>query len=284
MSISESSKAIWDTHRASVGHDVGSDCKPGEHPKDCKKKKKRRKRPYSVFPVLYPGKMGTPRTFQAGSANDSLQTGGATGSSESLDGGGVDGVDAPGKPLVADKGSSIDCRPSRVRVMHEMKKSLGLLEFFSTHAWGGSPGSMNPSPSWGGYSIPGIGMTKIRSNGPKVGGPGFKPDDDEGAGGRYHFRHSPGIGFRTELAWRIWKAALDIIDKDKTLTKPMILMQAIQKAGLNRGQIDPAELRLLEMGIEWYLVTMGAVSAKRGDGGSGGGQTGDGHLAGKGAP
>lgn len=145
---------------------------------------------------------------------------------------------------------------------------MGLLEF-------GAGG--NPNPSWGGFSVPGIGMTKIRGGGPQIDGPGFLPSGDDD-GGKYDYRKSPGIGFRTEIAWRIWNAALSIIDRDKTATRVQILMQAIQKAGVHRGQIDPAELRLLEMGIEWYLTSPGAIR------GAGTSISSGGSLAGAGAP
>lgn len=236
MNIAELSKAIWNVHRMSVGHDVGSDCKPGEDSKKCKKN--RRKRPYSVFPVLYPGHMGTPKSGQPYSSQPEASTSAVVVSEEK-------------------KGEPTDCRPSRVRVIHEMKKSMGLLEF---------GGATNPDPSWGGFSVPNLGTTQIRSDGPAITGPGFKPSSDVGKGGRYDFRKSPGLSFRTEMGWRIWDAALTIIDKDKTATKTQILMQAIQKAGVNRGQIDPAELRLLEMGIEWYLTSPGALASRRGAG------------------
>lgn len=252
MNISELTKAIWDIRRATVGHDVGSECKPGEDPKKCKKNKRNR----SVFPVLYPGHMGTPHTYDQGSANDSLQTGGATGPVVSSDISRVGGTGGGGDYLGETEGNAVKCRPSRIRVLHEMRKSLGLLEYGD---------ATNPDPSWGGFSVPNMAMTKIRGGGPQITGPGF-PGSDRDGGGKYDYRKSPGLALRTELGWRIWKAALDIIDRHKAASKPQIMMMAMQKAGVHRGQIDPAELRLIEMGVEWYLTSQGSLAARRGAG------------------
>ena len=102
----------------------------------------------------------------------------------------------------------------------------------------------------------------MRGGGPTIGGPGFH-HDAEFKGGRYDLRKSPGLSFRTEPAWRIWDRALDIMAKYKTLPKHSVLLRAMAKAGVHRGQIDPSELRLIEMGIEWYLSDSGSLAAQR---------------------
>jgi hypothetical protein len=169
--------------------------------------------------------------------------------------------------------------------MHELKKSMGLLEFFGA----GNEGSSAPNPAWGGYSVPQLGMVKIRAGGPTIGGPGFTHNvdgEEDGAGGRYDFRKSPGLGFRSESAWRVWNYILDFIDKDPTLPKHSILLRAMGKAGIHPGQIDAAELRLIEMGIEWYLTDPGSLAAKRGGSSAPGGgkPSSGGSLAGRNAP
>lgn len=228
-------------------------CLPGD--KKCQKKKKSWK---ATFPILFPSKMGTPRTFSPGSANDSI------------------GMAAPPAPVATE-----GVRPSRIRVLHEMKRSMGLVEYFSNHSF-----SSSPNPAWGGYSVPNFGQVQMRGGGPTIGGPGFQ-HDAEFKGGRYDLRKSPGLGFRSETAWRIWEKALEVIEKYKTLPKHAVLLRAMAKAGIHRGQIEASELRLLEMGIEWYLTNPGSTSAQRGDGGlgpGGGHPGGGGFLSGAGAP
>ena len=229
-------------------------CLPGD--KKCEKKKRNWK---AAFPILHPSRMSTPRTYRPGSAN------GALGMSD-------------GSPA-APKAEGV--RPSKAKVIHEMRRSMGLVEFFSNHSFGSSP-----NPAWGGYSVPNFGMVAIRGGGPTIGGPGFH-HDSEFKGGRYDLKKSPGLGFRTEYAWRVWEKALEVIEKYKTLPKHSVLMRAMAKAGIHRGQIDPSELRLLEMGIEWYLTDPGSLAAKRGAGGvgPGGGPTEPGgSFGGRGAP
>jgi len=231
-----------------------------------KKRKKRKKEPYySPFPVGFPSQMTTPRGYQAGSG------------------------DVGGSQMGPGKGESVTkVRPSRARVMHELKRSMGLMEF-SSHSWGTSSGA-NVNPSWGGYSVPQLGQVKMRKGGPTIGGPGFQYNvdgEEDRKGGRYDFQKSPGLGFRTEAAWRVWLAALEVMERDPTGTKVQILVKALGRAGVFRGQIDPSELRLVEMGIEWYLTDTGALAAKRGGGMapySGGPTDSGGSLAGAGAP
>jgi hypothetical protein len=234
-------------------------CRKGDKREKCRKKYK------YAFPMLFPSKMGTPRTFRPGTADN-----------------GAGGGTPPPAPMPM--GDSKSMGPTRLRVMHELKKSMGLLEFFSNHN-----SSSTPNPAWGGYSVPQLGMVKMRGGGPTIGGPGFENNvdgEDDGAGGIYDLRNSPGLGFRSESAWRVWGAVLDLIDKDPTLPKHSILLRAMAKAGVNPGQIDPAELRLVEMGVEWYLTDPGSLGAKRaGSSLPGGGKTDrGGSLSGAGAP
>lgn len=219
-----------------------------------KKHKKRKKRPSytSVFPVLYPKNIGTPYGYSPGSGHDSggSPMGGGVGSA------GGSGSSSGGGPMggsgMGGTGESMSIKPSRARVIHEMKRSLGLTEYFDD----------GPQSGAGGYSMPSFASVTMRAGGPIIGGPGFQYDGN-GEGGVYDFKKSPGIGFRTEMAWKVWERAIEMIDKDKTLSRNGILLRAMAKAGVHRGQMDPAEYRLLEMGIEWYLSQAGAVGALR---------------------
>jgi len=200
-------------------------------------KPKRKRRWNSVFPVLHPSKMGTPYTYRPGSANVSLGL--------------------PDSSVVAPAPVAEGVKPSRRRVIHEMKRSMGLFEYFANHSW-----SSSPNPSWGGYSVQHFGSVPMRQGGPTIGGPGFT-HDAEFKGGIYDLKKSPGLGFRTEYAWRIWDRALEIMALDKTIPRHSVLLRAMAKSGIHRGQIDPSELRLIEMGIEWYLSDPGSLAAKR---------------------
>lgn len=217
------------------------------------KKRKKRKSYTSVFPILYPSKMGTPYGYRPGSANDSggqpsPPAGGGVGSA----GGTSSGGGPMGGSGMGGTGESLSIRPSRARVIHEMKRSLGLTEYFDDA----------PQVAMGGYSIPSFAAVTMRAGGPVIGGPGFQHDGN-GEGGVYNFKKSPGLGFKTEKAWKVWEKAMEIIDKDKTLSKNGILLRAMAKVGVHQGQMDPAEYRLLEMGIEWYLSQTGAAGALR---------------------
>ena len=262
--------------RPSVNEHKKKPCKKGDKRAKCRRK---RHRYYSPFAVIFPRRMGTPRS---GSGDMNGDGDGGDGSNGNGSNGGAGNGGAGG--MSASKKESLRVRPSRARVLHEMKKSLGLLEFAS-HDWGGSA---TVNPSWGGYSIPQLGMVKMRKGGPVIGGPGFTHNADgseDGKGGKYDLRKSPGLGFRTEYAWRVWEKALDVMADEPTLTKTQIMMQAMSRAGIMRGQIDASEARLVEMGIEWYLTDPGAVAAKRGGGAFGGGKPSSGAaLAGPGAP
>lgn len=205
------------------------------------KKRKRRERVLSAFPMLYPSKMGTPFSYRPGSANDSGGTPPAPPPAPPSGGGGMGGG-----------GESVSFRPTRARVLHEMRRALGLIEYFNDA----------PNVAMGGFSMPSFSAVPMRAGGPVIGGPGFEYNGD-GEGGQYDFKKSPGLGFRTETAWRIWEKAMEVIDQDKTLPKHSVLLRAMAKAGVHRGQMDPAEYRLLEMGIEWYLSSTGAAGAGR---------------------
>lgn len=151
---------------------------------------------------------------------------------------------------------------SRARILHEMRRSMGMgatsnepspiAEYFDD----------GPQVAWGGYSIPNWSMVAMRGGGPVIGGPGFY-HDGHGEGGRYDFQKSPGLGFRTEQAWKIWDQALKLMKSEPNLTKESILMRAMAKSGVYRGAIDPAEIRLLEMGIDWYLSDAGQYTNRR---------------------
>jgi len=148
-----------------------------------------------------------------------------------------------------------EAKPSRARVFHELRCSLGLLKEDNER--------FAPDPGFKGYAMMNPLAINMRPGGPTVGGPGFWPTVEPGQGGRYNFEKSPGLGFRSPIAWRVWQAALEIIERDKTLPPPAIFQAATSRAGVRYGQLDPAEARLLEMGIEWVLGDPGSLSAKR---------------------
>lgn len=225
-------------------------------------KRKKKKQYSSVFPILYPSRLGTPYGFTPGSGNRSgggKQGGGLMGSRGGAMGGspmgtggsgGASGGAGGGMGSGVGAAESIAPRPSRARVIHEMKKAMNLTEYFDDNA------------AMGGFSIPSFASVSMRSGGPVIGGPGFQ-HDGHGEGGVFNFKKSPGLGFSTEKGWKVWEKAMQIIDNNKTLSKTGILLRAMAKAGVHKGQIDPAEYRLLEMGVEWYLSDAGALGAKR---------------------
>lgn len=111
-------------------------------------------------------------------------------------------------------------------------------------------------PAWTGYGVPSMFSVLMKQGTSGITGSGFQPVDP-GQGGRYDFKKSPGLGFRTEMAWKVWSACLEILPKAKMLMTTEILQAAMQRAGVKVGDIDTAETRLLEMGIEWYLSDPG---------------------------
>jgi len=227
--------------------------------KRSKKKKKKRVYVAAFAPLLYRGTLGTPK---AGHLGPYWGPGTADGSSGTASGGGTAGGDAGatgtsgGASLGASRAPS-----SRARVLHELKAAMGLLEF------GGGAGSAGASANWQGYAVPNQLAVKIRTGGPTIGGPGFSNNGDERpSGGVYNPSQSPGLGFRTDGAWRVWKAALDVMSGDKTLPSGAILQAAFQRSGVKMPDLDPAEVRLLEMGVEWYLSDPVPYAAKRDSG------------------
>ena len=152
--------------------------------------------------------------------------------------------------------TSEGARPTRARVMHELRLALGMLKEDESERYA-------PDPGWRGYSMMNPLSVNMRQGGPTIGGPGFWPTVEPGQGGRYDFAKSPGLGFRSAIAWRVWQAIIEIIERDKTLSPPAIFQAATARVGVRYGQLDPSEARLLEMGIEWVLSDPGAVSSKR---------------------
>lgn len=225
--------------------------------KRAKKTKKRKRRVvYGVFPpVLYPGHMGTPKSGAPYLAQPGTMAGTGPGAPSGAPAGG-----APG-------GMHASWVPSsRVKVLHEMKKALGLLEF--------SGGTGAGAVSWTGFAVPNPLTVKIRQGGPTIGGPGFASDPNAPSGGVYNTQPSPGLGFSTEKGWRIWKAAQEIASRHPELPQSAIVQAAVAKAGVKIGEVDPAEMRLVEMGVEWYLTSPGALSQRdSGFGASGGSPT-----------
>ena len=231
--------------------DLGDSPDPLDEAKRRKKKKSKTKHVvYSAFPpVFYPGHMGTPKSGQPYLAQPGAMDA-AGGSPPPSGGAGPAPMGASWSP------------PSRLRVFHEMKKAMGLLEF--------SGASGGAAVTWTGFAVPNPLSVKNRQGGPTIGGPGFTHDQDGGGGGVYEPRKSPGLGFKTDGAWKVWNTALDIMDKDKTLPPMAILQAAFQRSGVKVPTMDPAEARLIQMGIEWYLSSPTPYAAQRD--GSGGGQ------------
>lgn len=163
----------------------------------------------------------------------------------------------------------------------ESRKSIN--EFVGhNHSW-----SSAPNPAWGGYSVPNFGMVKMRQGGPTIGGPGFRNDGESDSGNYDLGRKSPGIGFKSRESWRVWACALELMQKGKILHPKQVLHHAMAMARVPRDRIDQSEIRLLEMGIEWYLSDPGSLGAKRGAGLGGQGASptiSGGFMRGSGAP
>lgn len=146
---------------------------------------------------------------------------------------------APAPPVPPAPPVSDSVRRSMAHAIHELKL-----------AW--RSGVLSETvPSWTGFSVPTPGTIVMRQGGPEITGPGFGPGV-EPAGGVYDPKKSPGLGFRSELAWRVWRTALAIIEKDRTLTPSAIMQAAMIKTG-SRHRLDSSEARLVEMGIEFFL-------------------------------
>ena len=219
-----------------------------------KKEKKRKKKnvAYGAFgPVFWPGHMTTPKTTAP-------YTGNQTPSSPPPPASGPGPNPSPGGggPGPAPMGASW-MPASKDRVLYEMKRCMGLLVEF---------GDGGGSSSFQGFNITNPLAATKRVGGPQISGPGFQdgPDPNPGV---YSPRTSPGISFSTDKGWSIWRAALDIMERDKTLPPNAIVQAAIAKAGMRIGDLSSPELRLIEMGIEWYQGGVGTDAAKRDSGG-----------------
>ncbi len=240
-----------------VGESSG-DCPKGPKGDTCRKRRaKRRKRRmyrYGAFGPVFYNRTGTPRS----SALKGNGNGGGNGAPSN--GGGNGGGGNGAAPMGA----------SREDVMGVMAQALGLVEFTGVnHTFGGS------GVTWQGFEVANPLAMKMRHGGPTIGGPGFKSDPGP-VGGVIDPAKSPGLGFRSEGAWRVWHSALAVMDKDKAIPRNQVFMAALARAGVKVSDLDPAESRLIEMGIEWYLSDPGSTSAKRGGGGFGiGGGGGD---------
>ena len=216
-----------------------------------KKKKKKRKSGYpfygSVFAPIFPSHSTTPVT-----THDDADSGSGSDS---------DSDDAPASAPAVISNSIIP--PSRKRTLHEMR-----MVFKSVV---GPQINEVVDAAWAGYGAPNMSTVLMKHSTPQVVGPGFDPIEP-GQGGRYDFQKSPGLGFRTEAAWKIWRSVLEIIPRAPTLTVSAIIQGAMQRSGVKFGDVDTAEMRLLEMGIEWYLNNPGKFTQpKDNDGGPAGG-------------
>ena len=209
-----------------------------KHRKKKKKKSAKARRPrygvYGFWPIFY-SHTGTPKSGSSTGGQESPLPDPPADGDGGGDGGGEGGGEGGGA------GESI-VRPSIYRVMHNLRRSMGVVNEFNGRA---------QDPAWVGYSVPSPLMVHMRQGGPTIGGPGFR--NDGGPSGVVDPAKSPGIGFRSEKAWRVWRAAIDIMGSQKTLPQGAILMSAMSKTGVKIGDLDPAEVRLLEMGIHWYL-------------------------------
>ncbi len=103
----------------------------------------------------------------------------------------------------------------------------------------------------------------MRNGGPTISGPGFGVNPDGTIPGIYDFQKSPGIGFKSEIGWRIWKAAIDIMSSNPTLQGSGVMQAAVSRAGVRYGQLDAQEARLIEMGIEWYCASGAGLTDKK---------------------
>ena len=239
-------------------------CPKGPKGDKCRKRRakqrKRRMYRYGAFAPMFYNNTGTPK-------------------SSALSGQGYDGDTAGGGSAVADGGGGGEMTASRDDVLGRIAEAMGLVEFMGTnHTAGGS------GVTWSGYSVANPLQLKMRQGGPTIGGPGFRSDTGP-VGGVVDPVKSPGLGFRSESAWRVWKSALVIMSKDKIIPKNQVFMAALARSGVRVSDLDPAESRLLEMGIEWYLSDPGSTSAKRGDGITGGDVVGaDKYMGSGGAP
>jgi hypothetical protein len=212
------------------------------------KKKKCKQWPCSVFAPLFPAREGTPRTNYSGQNGPGFS---GIGGGHASGGAGAPGSGpAPG-------GMVASIPPSRKKVIHEIRLALGSLFEGDT--------AMTADPAWKGYSAPSPALN-MRQGGPQPSGAGFSPVA-AGQGGRYDFQRSPGLGFRTEKAWRVWHGIVDILSRRPSLPIHAVMQAAMARAGVKFGDIDASEQRLLEMGVEWFLSDPKATQSKDSDGG-----------------
>ncbi len=253
--------------KAANSVEESADCPKGPKGEACRKRRAKRRRRrqyrYGAFGPVFYDKTGTPRS-------SALK-------------GQVSGADAPTAGNGGATGTGGAMAASREGVVGVLAQVLGLVEFTGVnHTFGGS------GVTWQGYQVANPLAMKMRHGGPTIGGPGFYNDPGP-TGGVIDPKKSPGLGFRSEGAWRVWHSALAVMDKDKVIPRNQVFMAALARSGVRLGDLDPAESRLIEMGIEWYLSDPGSTSAKRGGGGfgiDGGGdvQSADKYMGGKGAP
>ena len=83
---------------------------------------------------------------------------------------------------------------SRDRFLFEIRKSFGLF-------------TKTSDPTWIGYGITNPMAVSMRQGSPQPIGPGFEPVEP-GSGGVYNFSKSPGLGFRSEAAWKVWREVI----------------------------------------------------------------------------
>lgn len=193
------------------------------------KKKKRKgfkkKKVIRTFAPIYPARMGTPKAAGMGGAVP------------------VTSGPFPLSPATAGvPGMQVSDKQFNKNPIEELKRIFSKKEESSNAAWTGYSGPHALQV----FNVP---NSEYQSNNP--------------SSGRYDWKKSPGVGFKTEYGWRVWEAALDIMAKEKTLSKSAILLAAFSKAGIPLNKVDPSEVRLIDMAIEWYLSDTGAVSAKR---------------------
>lgn len=116
----------------------------------------------------------------------------------------------------------------------------------------------------GGSYFNSVPLSMTRMSGPRIEGPGIEPDREEVIpGDRYDLHGSPGLGFKTQAAWRVWQACLDVMKRHPGMGVSAIIQAATSRANIRPGQVAVEEIRLIEMGIEWYLSSPGSAAADK---------------------
>lgn len=194
-----------------------------------KKNKRHNKNQYaSVFAPLFRNNSTTPRT-----TTDVVGVGSAAGSSLSAVG------------SAGDEG----IKQSKLKTIHEIRRCL----------------SEAPDPTWTGYSNTSLINYPMRQGGTVIGGPGYGPEIEPGQGGKFNFQNSPGLGFGTEAAWRLWREAINVMTLNPNLPVSSVIQTAMYRSGVKYTQIGTSEMRLVEMGVEWYLSDPGRNIQKDSD-------------------